>query len=129
MLKLTDAEWDVMKQIWKSSEPVVLSEIIEKLGDDGIFWKPNTIRTFLVRLEKKGAIEVLHEYRPFKYRQKISREQCEVDVVNKISKNIFNGSISRFVSALLASHRITDREYEELTKIIANYNEGCGKDK
>lgn len=129
MLKLTDAEWDVMKQIWKSSEPVVLSEIIENLRSDGIHWNSNTIRTFLVRLEKKGAIEVLHECKPFKYRHKISREQCEINAVYKIIKNIFNGSISRFVSALLASHRITNSEYEELIKIIANYNEGCGKDK
>lgn len=129
MVKLTDAEWIVMKQIWQSDEPICLSELIENLREEKLDWKPNTIRTFLVRLEKKGAVEVLKERKPFKYKPKVSREICETQAVNSVNRNLFNGSISRFISALLATRKLSDQEYEELRQIISKYRNECEDNK
>ena len=54
MPKITEAEWAVMKVFWHKS-PRTANEVVDAL--DGSGWNPKTIRTLIIRLQKKGALD------------------------------------------------------------------------
>lgn len=56
--KLPDAEFEIMKSVWQSEEPVTSPMLTEKLKitHSDKDWKPQTVMTMLVRLEKKGFL-------------------------------------------------------------------------
>ena len=51
--KISDAEWQVMKVLWKES-PLNASQVINEL-QNYTTWSPKTIHTLLGRLADKGA--------------------------------------------------------------------------
>lgn len=51
--KISEAEWEVMKLMWKTS-PLTSEKIISTLSDK-MNWSTQTIKTFITRLIKKGA--------------------------------------------------------------------------
>jgi len=55
MIKISDAEIEVMKVIWEKKEVTSL-EIIQKLNDRN--WNDNTIRTLINRLIAKKAVGI-----------------------------------------------------------------------
>ena len=52
--EISEAEHQVMKVIWNDN-PITAMEIIKELTKV-TDWKPNTIKTFINRLLKKGAV-------------------------------------------------------------------------
>lgn len=52
---LSIPEWFIMEALWKRS-PLVLSEIIESVGDN-LSWESKTYSTYMSRLTKKGFVE------------------------------------------------------------------------
>jgi BlaI family penicillinase repressor len=53
--KVTESEWKVMKVVWSMDNPVASYDIIQKLSTTED-WKPETIKTLLNRLVKKGVL-------------------------------------------------------------------------
>jgi len=59
MIKISDAELEVMKVIWNRGKATSV-EIIEDLTEQQkTNWSYNTIRTLIKRLLVKGAIEII----------------------------------------------------------------------
>ena len=56
--KLPDAEFEIMRAIWRCSEPVTSPILTEKLrlALPEKDWKQQTVMTMLVRLEKKAFL-------------------------------------------------------------------------
>ena len=52
--EISPSEWQVMNAVWEN-QPVTASVVIEKLASSNS-WTAATIRTFLHRLVKKGAL-------------------------------------------------------------------------
>lgn len=52
--KISESEWEIMKLIWKTN-PLTSEQIINSLSDK-MNWSTQTIKTFITRLIKKGAI-------------------------------------------------------------------------
>ena len=55
--EISTSEWQVMNVVWEK-QPVTASTIIKQLAKSSD-WSAATIRTFLHRLVKKGALEYL----------------------------------------------------------------------
>ena len=63
--KISEAEWVVMKVIWFKN-PITANRIVERLS--GVTtWNPNTIKTLINRLAKKGAIGYETKGREYHY--------------------------------------------------------------
>ncbi|MDT3496361.1 BlaI/MecI/CopY family transcriptional regulator, partial [Bacillus toyonensis] len=54
LLKISEAELEVMKVLWSKS-PQTANEVIEEL-EKNMDWKPKTIRTLINRLVHKEAV-------------------------------------------------------------------------
>ncbi len=63
--KISDAEWQVMKVLWKES-PLNASQVINEL-QNYTTWSPKTIHTLLGRLADKGALNVDKSTTPYAY--------------------------------------------------------------
>src|SRR5260221_5621988 len=68
--QISDAEWDVMKVLWDRAEAGA-QEVTEALAV-GRNWRPQTVKTLLNRLVKKGAVAYVEEGRRFIYRPQVS---------------------------------------------------------
>ena len=116
MKKLPDAEFEIMKVIWHSEEPVtapMLTVMLKSLLPHKD-WKAQTVGTMLTRLEKKGFLRSEKNVRERCYYSlyteqeylAVEREQFR----ERFSKNSFSG----LVKALYDSGEVTKSDINEL---------------
>ncbi|MBK7938934.1 MAG: BlaI/MecI/CopY family transcriptional regulator [Lewinellaceae bacterium] len=115
MQKLTKAEEDVMHLIWEIGRGTV-SDLLEKFEGE----KPphSTVSSVVRILEKKGfvghkAYGKTHEYFPL-----IGKEDYGRRSLGDVLRNYFDGSVSRLVSHLAEEEQLSERELEELLRIL-----------
>jgi BlaI family penicillinase repressor len=125
MIKLTEAEWDIMKILWDKKE-LCLADIVKAAQENGNSWATNTVHTLLGRLIKKQALEVNKTVSPHIYYPIADREACSLDKTKKLIEQIYDGSLSRMVSAFLSSEKVSDKELDELRKIVNNIKPSGG---
>ncbi len=57
-VRVTAAEWEVMRIIWDAGKPLPAAAVIRALEPNSS-WKPKTVRTFLNRLVTKNVLRTL----------------------------------------------------------------------
>jgi len=117
MPQISEAEYEVMKVVWKY-EPISTPEIVDKVLQK-IDWKPNTVQTMLTRLEKKKALKAEKVGRAFVYQSLI--EQYEF--VEKKSKlfldQFFGGTLNSMVLNFIENDQLSDEDISELKQILS----------
>ena len=114
-MKLTNAEEQVMEIIWRG-ETVFLKDIMGHYPDP----KPatTTVATLLKRMQEKGAVA----YRLFgnsrQYYSLIPKEEYFERRVYEIVKNFFGDSAFKFASFFTTASNFSEKELEELKKIV-----------
>lgn len=58
MVRISDAELEVMEVVWSKGEATT-SEIIKSITNHN--WNSNTTRTLIGRLNKKGALKIVSQ--------------------------------------------------------------------
>lgn len=117
MISITESEWKVMEVLWEKS-PVSLKEILNMLKAKTP-WSTTTVRTLLVRLMEKGAVEADKSTTNFKYYPLIAKEVCQIQETRNLLDRVFNGSIGALVSTLVRESDLTQEDREELMNIIS----------
>lgn len=116
MVKISDAELEVMKVIW-DKEKATSIEIIEGLSD--VTWNYNTIRTLIKRLLVKGAIEIIKkEGKTYTYRAVVNKDEYKVDALTKLLKKLYKDSFSELVLQYCESGKVTKDEMKNIAKEI-----------
>ena len=109
--KITEAEYEVMKVLWRKS-PAGTNEIVEQvLPQTG--WQPNTVHTLLKRLVKKEALAYRKEGRMFVYRPLVT----EKEYLEHTGKNFLDRYFGGNIAPLLASYLEETVSGEELEKL------------
>ncbi|MBE6835781.1 MAG: BlaI/MecI/CopY family transcriptional regulator [Ruminococcaceae bacterium] len=114
--KLPDAEFEIMKTIWSSSEPVTSPELTEKLRRflPEKDWKPQTVLTMLTRLEKKGFLRSEKKSKERAYYVVITEQQY-LSIEQESFRNRFgNKSFSSLVKALYDGEKVSEEDIKEL---------------
>lgn len=112
MVKISDAELEVMKVVWNRKKATSV-EIIEDLKD--VTWNYNTIRTLIKRLLVKGAIEIVKkEGKTYTYKASIEENEYKVDLMRKLLKKLYHGSISELVIQYCENGGLTEAEIKGL---------------
>ena len=57
IVKISDAEYEIMKIIWNKNEEVTAADITKELGEENT-WKHTTILTLAKRLVDKNVLKV-----------------------------------------------------------------------
>lgn len=116
MKKLPDAEFEIMKAIWQSEEPVTSPALTEKLRvtlphKD---WKPQTVLTMLVRLEKKGFLRSEKNNKERSYFTVISESEYIKIEQESFRKRFSGSSFSGLVKALYDGQSVSAEDINEL---------------
>lgn len=116
--KISDAEWKVMKIIWKN-DSITSTRIIKELQEK-TNWKASTIKTLINRLLNKEAINFTKEGKEYYYFSIISEEDCIREESEGFLNKVFNGSLNSMVINFVKSQKLTEDEINELKSILDN---------
>lgn len=115
--RISDAEWDVMRIVWKR-HPITAAEIIESLSGHAPAWHPKTIRTLLARLVKKSALEYAEQGRSYIYRPLVTEEECVAAASDSFVDRIFGGSLRPMLAHFVEQRRLNKKDLEELRRML-----------
>ncbi len=125
MEELTAKEEEVMQILWDLNKALV-RDIMSKLPNSK---QPYTTVASIVRiLEKKGYVShkpygKTHEYYPL-----VSKAEYRRRKFKGLLTQYFDNSIESVVSFLAKEEKLSPKEFEELTKMIAKESENEKKD-
>ena len=100
MKKLPDAEFEIMKAIWHSDEPVTSPVLTEKLRFllPEKEWKAQTVLTMLVRLEKKGFLRSEKNSKERSYYTVISEDDyLKIDFIGSKNGVVVTGASGKAI--------------------------------
>lgn len=110
--KISDAELEVMRILWREEQAVSFSDIRTELSGK-MGWEKSTIATLLRRLLKKGVVSIqekeVHYYTP-----NITKEEYSMHRKRSLINKLYDGSVKNFVAALCRSGELTEEDIDEL---------------
>jgi BlaI family penicillinase repressor len=116
MPAITDAEWDVMKVLWDKGEAgaqeVTRALVVERN------WRPQTVKTLLNRLVKKGAVAYAEEGRRFIYRPRVTRDAVIKAESRSFLSRVFDGAVTPALVHFLKLGNLSKEDIEELKKTL-----------
>lgn len=106
-----------MEAIWRGGYPVAANEVIERLGSK-TEWKPNTIRTLLARLVKKGALAYSESGHRYLYAPCFTREQHVSHTSESFLGRVFGGAAQNLLVHFARSGKLTEKDLKDLKSIL-----------
>lgn len=116
MPKISAAEWEVMKLLWKN-ETLTSEKIINSLSGK-MNWSTQTIKTFITRLVKKEVIGFKKVGRTYYYYPLISEDECIKAENQSFLRKVYDGAVSMLFTKFLEEESLSEKEIEELEQIL-----------
>jgi BlaI family penicillinase repressor len=115
--RISDAEWLVMRVLWDAGEPLPAAEVAAALHSD-TRWNPQTVKTLLARLEKKGAVDHAENGRAFRYFAAVSERDCIRAESRSFLDRVFGGSVRPMIAHLLEEGALSADEVAALRRLL-----------
>ncbi|MFA5006582.1 MAG: BlaI/MecI/CopY family transcriptional regulator [Candidatus Izemoplasmatales bacterium] len=91
MIKLTDAEWQVMRIVWER-QPVTANEATQDLYESQA-WTISTVKTLLSRLVDKGLIQAEPQGKKYLYQAIWTERECVISEMKQALHRIYGGHL------------------------------------
>ena len=114
--KISEAEWQVMKLLWKQS-PLTANDIVETLSKE-TSWKRETIRTLINRLVGKKALDFKKQGRQYLYFPLVDESECIMEETRSFLDRVHGGSIEPMLAAFVKSEKLSPEEIARLKQIL-----------
>jgi BlaI family transcriptional regulator, penicillinase repressor len=115
--KITESEWRVMKALWAAADPIGAYDIIQELSKTED-WQPETIKTLLNRLVKKGALGYKKYKNLYLYYALISEAECIRAESESFLARFFDGALEPMLAHFVEEHSLTPAQISELKRIL-----------
>ncbi len=119
-IRLHEGELNVMELLW--SNKALAAKDIAKIIKVYIGWEKNTTYTVIKRLIDKGAI--IREDPGFICRANVTKRKIQDIETQALLNQLYNGSVSNFITAYLAEQKLSGADIAELKKIILSQSGG-----
>ncbi|MBW9173816.1 BlaI/MecI/CopY family transcriptional regulator [Clostridium estertheticum] len=127
MSKISNAEWEIMKIIWKNSE-ISSINIIKELKDKSE-WKPATVKSLINRLLNKNIIGFNKLGYEYLYYPLVSEDDCIKLESFSFVNRVFNGSIKSMLLTFAQSDELSKLDIKDLKDILNQLiKRKCGED-
>ncbi len=117
---ISDAEWIVMRSIWRRGE-ATSAEIVEEISGQNN-WKPRTVRTLISRLVKKGALAFREHGREYIYRSLLDEKEFKSSASTSFLDKVFGGNLAPFLANFAESGKYSDEDIAELKRIVEQHS-------
>jgi BlaI family penicillinase repressor len=126
-LQLSDSEWDLMKILWECA-PASVNEIAEH-AQQTTQWHPKTVRTMLIRLDKKGIVSYSVQNGIQHYQPLYSREEFESQATQSFLRRVFDGALTPMVVHFSRKQKLSPEEKQALLNLLKDDEENQGNAK
>ncbi|NLK44531.1 MAG: BlaI/MecI/CopY family transcriptional regulator [Tissierellia bacterium] len=113
--RLTEAEENLADIIWEN-EPIKSPDLV-KICEDRFNWKKSTTYTMLKRLEQKKIVENKNSI----VKAIVKKEDYHAEQSKIFVEENFNGSLPRFLAAFTRRRKLSQKEVQEIEKLINEY--------
>ena len=115
-LSISDAELEVLRELWDETSLTArqLTDRVLARTD----WSEPTVKTLLLRLLQKNAVERTREGKVFVYRALVDKEEYRYMAGRSLLDRLFNGITGDFLTCLVKKEAISAEEIEALKKIL-----------
>lgn len=115
--KLPDAEFDIMKVIWRSGMPKITTlQIIDAFGEDNR--KPQTVLTLLVRLIERGFLSSEKIGKERTYTSLVDEQEYLKAETETFIKKYHQNSLLGLVKTLYNGKALSSEEIKELKTLL-----------
>jgi BlaI family transcriptional regulator, penicillinase repressor len=124
-LQLSDSEWELMKILWDIA-PSSVTDIAER-SQQTTQWHPKTVRTMLIRLDKKGIVYYAVQNGVQHYQPRYSREECESHATQSFLQRVFDGALAPMVAHFSRQQKLTPEEKQALLQLLNDVKDPEGE--
>ena len=116
--KVFESEYRFCLILWEH-EPIKSSELV-KLCKEQLGWKPTTTYTVIKRLSERGVLRNENTI----VSSLISKDEVQASEIEEMVEKTFEGSLPAFVAAFTKHQKISEKEIDEVQKMIDRYRKG-----
>ncbi|MBO5039753.1 MAG: BlaI/MecI/CopY family transcriptional regulator [Clostridia bacterium] len=116
--KVFESEYRFCLILW-DHEPIKSTELV-KLCREQLGWKPTTTYTVIKRLSERGVLKNEHTV----VSSLVSKEEIQISEVSDMIEKTFEGSLPAFIAAFSKSKKLSEKEIDELQKMISDMKKG-----
>ena len=113
--KIFESEYRFCQILW-AHEPVKSRELVA-LCAEHLGWKPTTTYTVIKRLSERGVLKNENTV----VTSLISQDEAQTAEIDELLDKRFDGSLPAFVAAFTKSSHVSDKELDEVQKMIDLY--------
>ncbi len=110
--KVFESEYRFCLILWEN-EPIKSPELA-RLCSERLGWKPSTTYTVIKRLSERGVVKSEHTV----VTSLVSRDEIREAEIEELVNKKFDGSLPAFIAAFTKHHNISDKEIDEIQKMI-----------
>ena len=117
--RLPDAEFEVMRAVWRSHWPITTSQIIQLLEPQKK-WKPQTVMTMLVRLTEKNFLASGKVGRERSYTPLVSEMDYLRAETGSFMERLSGASVGSLVRTMYEGEKLTEDDIRELKEWLTS---------
>lgn len=110
--KIFESEYRFCLILWEN-EPVSSRELSE-LCKEKLGWSKTTTYTVIKRLSDRGVLKNENTV----VSSLISKDEAQISEIDELMEKKFEGSIPAFIAAFAKSRRLSEKDVEEINRII-----------
>ena len=115
-IRISEAELEVMQQLWSAGEELPASKLIALLGER-CGWDGSTTKTLLRRLCQKGAVAAQKRGVYF-YSPLITESEYNALRTDMLIQRLYGGNARNLIAALVSDNRITPDDIEQIRRMF-----------
>lgn len=116
--KVFESEYRFCTILWEH-EPIRSGELVE-LCREQLGWKPTTTYTVIRRLSERGILKNENSV----VSALVTRDEVQAAEIDELVEKKFGGSLPAFIAAFTRHQKITEKEIDEVQKMIDRFREG-----
>lgn len=116
--KVFESEYRFCLILWEH-EPVKSSELVN-LCQEQLGWKPTTTYTVIKRLSERGVLKNENTI----VTSLVSKDEVQAAEINEMVEKTFEGSLPAFVAAFTKHQKISEKELDEVQRMIDRIRKG-----
>ena len=110
--KIFESEYRFCLILWEN-EPIS-SRALSELCNEKLGWSKTTTYTVIKRLADRGVLKNEKTI----VTSLISKEEAQISEIDELIEKKFEGNLPAFVAAFTKTKKLTDKEIEEIRKLI-----------
>ena len=119
--KIFESEYRFCLILWEH-EPVRSSELV-RLCREQLGWKPTTTYTVIKRLSERGVLK----NEDSTVTALVTKDQVQAAEIDELVEKKFGGSLPAFVAAFTKHGKMTEKEIDEVQRMIDRFRKGDGQ--